>query len=520
MSAVLKGLLLWAFAVSAIPGADEAPVTRLLDTGVSVKEQASGQVFTIPNSWQEIPEDQTNHAFSGEAVLRNDKLAVLLRNRGRGLEIFSQTASGLQPRASLGLLQTDSSSPGLLEKLNIIENSASAVSVQATVKGAGPVLFRLTTGEATLEIQPGSSGGFVELRSNARYLVVPDYFGDDLVYPADSAANLCLPAEHFCLNLLEGEDAIIMTVWKSSQQDAWLTRSGDVAGSSSSCRVRCLKDQKIWLALLEAPGIWRKGTTAAGLNWGPPFPAKWRASLVRADALAHSWDLEKGPAQEDPQNRGPVILYPLDRSPSTPLTATCTTDVMRNTLGVGPCQYILSCEGMAAQGDPTPNSVMGWVEKQFEQKKQKKAADEISERLEIMNHHVAEAHARIERYAEFASGARKALSDGGQAFLPIVEGMQQLTAAGLASAASPARSRELANQVLALVSREDVLPECRRLGQELRALGTVQDSTLAKCRMSVRRLLAQARSLCAAQPQSTEDAKRIQGRAEQMLRNQ
>jgi hypothetical protein len=522
MRAVPFFFLLASLPLLSVRGEEEAPVTRILDTGAPAAGRDTVEMLTIPATWTQVSEDQTNHQFSGDAVLRNDKLAVVLRRQFHELQVFSKTAAGLKHRATLGLITTNSAPSSLLEGLDIVENTSAGVSVGVRFTAGGTVRFRLTTGEATLEIQSSEAGGFVELQSRARCVVVPDYFGDDLVYSAEVPRDLCLPAENFCLNLLDGEDAMIMSVWQSNEQDAWLGRSAGVEKVDlSSTRIRCLKNQKIWLAFFEAPGTWHLGTGMADANWKPPFPAKWRASFARGNGLADSWDLEKGPGpgQSAGKHEGPLIVYPLDRSTATPLTATCTTDVMRNTLGVGPCQYILSCEGLGAHGDPTPNSVMTWVEKQFEQKKQKKAADDISERLEVMNQHVADARARIERYAEFAASVRKSLPGDHDGFLPILESTDQTTASGLIAAASPQRSRQLTSQVMALVGKDNSLEECRRLGQELRSIGAIQDSTLAKCRMAVRRLRAQACPIPMNRPQEAESAQLIQRLAGQMLRN-
>ena len=186
-------------------------------------------------------------------------------------------------------------------------------------------------------------------------------------------------------------------------------------------------------------------------DWKPPFPAKWRSSFVRENVIADSWDLDRGPSPEQSagKHQGPLVIYPIDRSTATPLTATCPTDVMRNTLGVGPCQYILACEGLASQGDPTPNSVMGWVEKQFEHKKQQKAADDIRERLAQMTQHVADARVRIERYKQFAGQARKTLAGkpGSDQFRAILDDLERCVAAGLSPASAPERARQLAGKL-------------------------------------------------------------------------
>src|ERR1051325_10279800 len=125
---------------------------------------------------------------------------------------------------------------------------------------------------------------------------------------------------------------------------------------------------------------------------------------------------------------------------------------MRNTLGVGPCQYILACEGMGSQGDPTPNSVMGWVEKQFEQKKQRKGADDIKERLGHMVQHISEARARVQQYAQFATAINKSLPATGtenpNPFRLVLADLDRSAAAGLSGDATPERARQLANEVV------------------------------------------------------------------------
>jgi hypothetical protein len=329
--------------------------------------------------------------------------------------------------------------------------------------------------------------------------------------------KVCLPAENFCLNLLEGGDTIIMSVWQSSEQEVWLN-TGSPAGPMNL--IRCLKGKSIWLAFLTFPDIWRTGTVADKVS--PPFAAKWRCSHVRDHGLADSWDQERGPspAQTSGPHQGPLLVYPLDRSDATPLTATCPTDIMRNTLGVGPCQYILSVEGLAAEGDPTPNNVMGWVEKQFAQKKEKKAADDIKERLEQMAAHVGQARTRIARYAEFSGSARKLVTgkSGAEPFLLIIGELDQLVKAGLVADATPEQARKLTGEVTALIGKENALAGCQRLGEQLRVIGAVQDRALAKCRMAVRRLKQDSRTMAVNQPQEAALAQEVQRLAEKMLR--
>jgi hypothetical protein len=520
---------------------EETPLTRLFDTGVSSAEALANETVAKRAGWQLVSEDNLTHQFTGDAVLLNDKLAVVLRKQGRGAEVYSKAAGGFRLRASIAHVGERPLASEPLDSLKIIENSSGAVMVEAAFTSApvrlitsavtaGPpaLRFRLTTGEAILEIRPAERAVSVSVQSKTRYVVVPDFFGDDLVFGTKSFRGRGLPAENFCLYLLDGGDAIAMAVWQSSEQDVWLGETAsnrpDTASTGKeenlcSSRSGCLKDKSIWLAFLEYPGLWRAGDVSDKSE--APFPAKWRCSFVRENGVADSWDGDGGPSPEQVAGKhtGPLIVYPIDRSASTPLTTVCPTDVMRNTLGVGPCQYILAVEGLAAEGDPTPNNVMNWVEKQFEQKKESKAADDIKERLEQMTRHIADARTRIVRYREFAGQTRSLLAGkrGAEPFASIVADLSRFAEAGLAPAATPERARQLAAEVTALIGKENALAACQRLGGQLRTIGAIQDGALARCRMAVRRLKQEGRTIAVNQPQDAGLAQEVQLMAEQML---
>src|SRR5262249_25874906 len=136
------------------------------------------------------------------------------------------------------------------------------------------------------------------------------------------------------------------------------------------------------------------------LNWKMPFTAQWRVNFPRANDLTDSWAMllqERPNAQfvkpsslggeEDhiPASRkrwntvlgtftypcwsdsegkgflqplkkskvlkfeGTMVLYPINRVAKTPIDAFTVVDVMRSTLGVGPCQHILDVEGQKSE---------------------------------------------------------------------------------------------------------------------------------------------------------------------------
>ncbi|NQT54378.1 hypothetical protein HQ576_20140, partial [bacterium] len=298
----------------------------------------------------------------------------------------------------------------------------------------------------------------------------------------------------------------------------------------------CQKGESIWVAVLEHPGIWHSRAFTSqdrgrgtALAWPPPFPARWRASVSQPDGTAVSSTLriESGRALvrvPDAPPPGLAVVYPLERSPATPLNVFCPTDVMRNTLGVGPCQYLLDLEGLGADGGRTPAQVTAWIEGLLERKRAGRHEKQIRERLRQMMAHFRETHKRIAEYVGFAVKVRsqcdKALEDDpkrvglARDILKAMSGSQRhppLHRAPLRAA------EESAASMAAAIGQEDALPRCRELGTTLRTLERNQDAALARFRMIVRRV----RQLCltaeAASPAAAGLAQRIRAQCEQRL---
>ena len=173
-----------------------------------------------------------------------------------------------------------------------------------------------------------------------------------------------------------------------------------------------------------------------------------------------------------------MLVYALDRTQATPLTTFTPIDILRNTLGVGPCQYILQTEGLASDANPTPDNVMTWIEKQFSRKKEKKAAGEIRERLAQMVEHVGQADARIVQLPPHVRRGESALrrgcrrADTGRRCHELLKRISIRRGAGVFDIAACAqdrassRARQLADEVIGLIGTDNAAPGCEKLGGE------------------------------------------------------
>ncbi len=581
---------------------NQTPFTYLLDTGSPSATALSEAELARKTGWTIVPEDNLRHKFKGDTVFLNDKLTVVLRRSGCGAEVYSKTAEGMNPAPAAGAglkqrAQVFACAGGAdrttsLSSVRIIENNPAAVMLEVvfqTQQGKNvSATYRLTTGQICLEVSPGKGMDKLLVQIDSRYVVVPDFFADDLVFnpegfedsvPAERGPfRIGLPAENFLLHMLKGNDAIVMCVWESDKQNAQAISWDPILQDDRKMgtHIQCVKDKRIWVAFMEGSNIWHerliwdddKGRDIF-LDWEPPFPAKWRADFIKKDELAESWNfLDKQqvesvsagdesaslcwfdgdrPCMRVPELRTierskssaaehawPVVVYPIDRSRATPLRVFCPIDILRNTLGVGPCQYILEKEGFGSELYPTADQVTGWVENLFKKKKEKQATAQIGERLKQMVEHMRQTQTRIRQYGDFARQMRRlkdkqepnkavvaalgkpAVSLAGKLW-DIVDDLEQNIVIR-SEAMRPCESASLlADKIIALIGQRDALGQCQKLGSQIRAIASVQDRTLSKCRMAVRRIKQECIMVAGREPQAADFAGELQQMAEQML---
>jgi hypothetical protein len=527
--------LLAASAAAADPEPD-SPATRLFEVS---GDGAVTTLFQHKNDWKVVPEDTLEHKFKDRALVVNDKLALMIWHDN--VSVYALSGPRPQYRADILLEQSPYAK---IQRIRVIENSAAAVTLEVQWTGkngasAGTIAYRLTAGQPIMEIRPGEHVPHVVIAQfGLFYVVVPDFFGDDMVFSCPRRGNgtggrVGLPTENFFLTLsgtAAKGDGMMMCVWPSNRQEAANFGDGNF--------VECVAGKPIWLAFLDTAGIWHsqqakprpgaKETEGRIVGqWKIPFSAKWRADLVGPELLPQSWFLDgqaPSPPTSLPQGERGVVVYPIDRDRQTPLDVFTPMDVLRNTLGVGPCQYILQTEGLGSENNPTPDNVMNWVEKQFAHKKQKKSADEIREMLGQMDAQVVATQGRIERYAAFARDLHKLV--GQQELMPGgATGMMSLgdTRAYLdrcladdAGTQAVRRTQQLTAAVADLIDKADAADACRKLGAEARQIGLAQERTLARCRLAVRWVREQAK-MAATDRSRSELAKTVQDRAEDVL---
>ena len=98
------------------------------------------------------------------------------------------------------------------------------------------------------------------------------------------------------------------------------------------------------------------------------------------------------------------LAYPLDRGPDTPLGALTFVDIMRASLGVGPCEYVLDVEGQKKERKGVPTCVTRQkLLAIYSRNEQKQKRAEVEEALDNVLVFVQHIRTRIEAYVSFGN---------------------------------------------------------------------------------------------------------------------
>jgi hypothetical protein len=554
-------------------------------------EPLTGEAISTRKGWTQLDEDDTTHAFKGDTVLMNNRLALVLRAKGTGAELYSIEPGGIVKRS---LIRPATAEPLELAGVKIVENNPGSSTIQASYKAADGKLismgYETKMGQAYVQMLPDDSTKAVRVEAISRFAVMPDFFADDIVVDARllPPAKAELPSDSFLLNLLGNGDAILMAVWTNHQEEVSVALSGQGADRHIDYTdIPCGKKEKVWLAVLGAPGIWHThdiATSDAGkiipLDWKPPMPAIWRVDWRKDDQLADSWEMIMqrpagdfvkqrlvGSLDTLPENRkrwntvlgtfpypcwiandgraslqplkskvhfaGPAVIYPLGRANTTPLDAFTVVDIVRATLGVGPCEYILDLEGQQGQYKGVATCAnRDKLNPIYEKHEQTQRKSEVEKSLVDVIIFIRHIRSRIETYAAFGHDISSYIAEQKQAHPELVKPLDELDAFAKVIDARIAARRakiktpdEAATMVQAFRQDglDDVSPgafaKCKAFTESIVEIGDNQDELAGECRLAVKILRQHAGLAEAMDPRVAEVAREIRTRSQKVLRN-
>jgi hypothetical protein len=314
-----------------------------------------------------------------------------------------------------------------------------------------------------------------------------------------------------------------------------------------------------------------------------PFPAQWRVDFTRSNDLTDSWEMllqeQKNGDYTKPswlgsgaewidrnrqrwntvlgeypypcwsdsdrqgylqplrrsvlQLQGPVVVYPINRVAQTPLDIYTVVDVMRNTLGVGPCQHILDIEGQKSEYKGMATcEVRDTLTPIYEKNQQKEKRSEVDRALDGGLTFVKHIRGRITRYVEFGKKMRQYLAEQKQshpelaAFLAEMDALTREIDDRVAARADEIKTPEHVarmNEDFRKQVRDDdgpdALKKCKAYTRALVEIGGSQDELVGECRWVVKTLRQRAGILVAQDARAAPIASEIRARTQEALRN-
>lgn len=520
----------------------------------------------------------------GDAVVTNGRILAVFRKMTASVDLYS--VAGGQATARARLVLAAAAGPLSVPESN---RGGAVVSMSAA-------RFRIGRGELSIEVQPAKAGR-LRVDCESRFAVLPDFFADDILIDAAKipGASAEIPSENLFLQLADSRDAIVMTSFETRDQDLRIRLAGGRITASEleleagkKAWVSILAEPRIWHGVEIRP---EDANRPVPLDWKMPFPASWRVDFTRSNGLADSWDMllqhkkseeyvkpawPGGPAEKvndatrrrftevlgffpypawsDPERRGylqpleietrtkfvpvlkyvgPALIFPMGRVPETPPEATTVIDLLRSTLGVGPCTHLLDVEGQKAEykGIATCNA-RDSIADIYKKGEQKQRRGEILKLLDDTLAFVKHIRARITAYVEFGRALRAFLAEEKKARPELAGPIDELDRL---AREIEARVEERAGRIKSPADVEKMNDEFRRnvveaegkdptaavkaYGDALTSIGGNQDKLVSECRWVVRTLRQQSALLLAAEPRLAPVAAGIRAKTQDVLKN-
>ncbi|MEN6429113.1 MAG: hypothetical protein ABFE13_27505 [Phycisphaerales bacterium] len=511
------------------------------------------------------------YTFAGDAVVENGQFTAVFWSAEGRLAVYSK-ADPRQEVMGVSLLQ------GNADRCTILRNTGgeAALEILSGKEISAVVAFDRT---AIIAIKPGVNAKGIRVQSSIDYGVAPDFIADDLViapaqYP--SASTLHVPAESLFLGLLTGENRVLAMNWPKGEHEQVQMRLGLGGPEQGPRRIESIEFETdgttVYLALLEAPGIWHREPLTASflekdvaIGWKRPFPARWITQLEESGLKAtfpfrqtkgQIWRGVPGmytyPVWFDGDRafcrlskkvmpRGESLIYFLEgQEADAPVSS--PVDILKATLGRQACDAILDLPGRKLRthhrrgGEGIRRACTCGcteaIEAVFNAGQEVEKKDYVEGAVGDMVYFVTRHMERIDEYRTFADTMLKCLQMSRKSSPELksyLDNLEQIAAQIPAqydvqkeNIKSKAYADELAAKTIALTRKKDPknLQTCLELGKEWRGMGGAQDGLVAEYHMIVRRLSQEAGyGSLTLSPEAADMAKDTRAFCRQCLRN-
>ena len=592
----MKASILWVLVSSGVLIAQTGETTantRIWDTSSPFGDTID---FANKSRWRLVPPDLLTlerdpsaassdpgyygreYAFEGDAVIENKHYTAIFQSQKGKVLIYSKARSDDKFMEFVPLQLKNG--PASITDCKILQNTGDEAALDVTFSGgrtkeslSAVIMFSQSE---IIEIKPSEGMKGVSLLAPIAYGIVPSFIGDDLIYsPSEysSTNTLDIPSENLFVGLIEGHNHMLVVTWPEGNQRTKLVLGARHRKPRIIDSVDFNNDGKsIYLAILNAPGIWHKEDLKASflekdvaIDWKRPFPAKWITQLIeggvkttytfkeakqqriwRGVVGAYTYPVwfSKGSTFYRTSKRippkGESVIYFLERQ-NTPLSVSTPVDIMKATLGRQMCETILDPSGRKLRTHHRRGAAgvrractcgcTEAIQAVFETGEEIQRKEYVVEAVDDMVFFVTQHMMRIKEYQNFADEMMKFLNQARKSnpdLKPFLDQMESITEEipreykrVEENIKSLEYADELTRQTKALTRRKTPknLPTYLELSKKWRAMGGAQDDLVAQYHRITRKLYQEAGYRCVDQPTAVAIAELIRERCKQCLRN-
>jgi len=413
-------------------------------------------------AWKCLPPEKTEeHTFQGDVVVENGYLIAALCSKRGKLIIYSKTGHGEKERVKIVPFQLKEVDSANISSFKILQNTDNKAILEVCFSAKSPLIPPLEPPFGTrwvgdlpvifsfskkriIEVKPAENMKGISLLSPIEFAIVPSFISDALIFdPRDypSVETLHTPSENLFLGLLKGENSMLVITSPKGTQEMRLILDNKERSLIESIDFKN-DGESVYLAILDAPGIWHKEALKSSylekdvaIDWLRPFPAKWVTPLYE-DGVKTTFKFKESKVKRFWRGgvgtytypvwfkggtafyhlgkkippKGESLVYFVEGSQNTPHSIPTPADILKQTLDNQTYEKILDFEGRKVQDAHRPDTVVGGAtcgvtdkfKPIFKAGKETKKKEYIKAGIEDMLSHLTILTERANAYQDFA----------------------------------------------------------------------------------------------------------------------
>jgi hypothetical protein len=241
------------------------------------KELGTTFDWSAKNQWASV--EDTAHVFAGTPVLQGRHLVGVVRQADGGLAVYSAQTDGLRPRCIIA------PSPALQSPKCALVRTNDRTGIRVSSESGDRSYIAWFTATGLISVQANGVPRFQVQGCRLRYGLLPSFVGTDLCYSPSKMPDVkdfSIPSTRWFVGLVDGNDSMLVAVWKSDSQEVSMGLSGAGEDRLIDSLTIGTGEAGFSLSFVEHAGLWHQELLREDwlgeytpIEWKRPFPARW-----------------------------------------------------------------------------------------------------------------------------------------------------------------------------------------------------------------------------------------------------